>query len=458
MVVAGPRRSPWVAADGHQMVTFSKLVRRDGAVTSHASSTVTRSEGGRHFGQSSASQGNLGQARTLALAMASITPLQRLILERLRAWGPDGNPSSAQDDSAMANRLSKELEVAPGDLYEPLRVLRERGLFVVESRRGYGRVSHFSETGNRMLETLEAAEAKAASDGPPVIFISCGQWAEDEKQIGRRLAHIVNTETTARGFFAEDQNTLGALTAEILKPLSKCVGFIAVMHNRGQVRLGALPPFNRGSVWIEQEIAMAALLKQIFERDIRILLYTNVDIALEGIRQQLLIHPIPFTGIDDLVTDFRNKLRSDFAQYVKPQVYLTAHPLQACEPADDQKGTHVAFKTDFRVHNETKERFESLRLHLALPPGWGPIRVPGHKVDGDPEAPQPGAPPNSSAFSLLLTGPFAPGDVSPFNDIAFAAPVLAAAAPRVLWRIDYGTESTPSKGSAFALLSDTWPP
>ena len=141
-----------------------------------------------------------------------------------------------------------------------------------------------------------------------------------------------------------------------------------------------------------------------------------------------------------------------------PLLLLTAErsAVEACEPAENQMGSHVAFKTDLSVHNGTRERFDTLRLHLALPAGWGPIRVLGHKVDGDPEKPQAGAPPDSSCFSMLLTGPFAPGDVAPFNDIAFAAPVQAATAPRVLWRIDHGHDSTPSKGFDYAVLSDKW--
>lgn len=49
------------------------------------------------------------------------------------------------------------------------------------------------------------------------------------------------------------------------------------------------------------------------------------------------------------------------------------------------------------------------------------------------------------------------GRLAPFNDIAFAAPGQAAVAPRILWRIDHGAESTPSKGSVFGVLSEQWP-
>jgi hypothetical protein len=392
--------------------------------------------------------------------MASLSPLQRRVLERLRAIGPEGVPTSALDDSALAARVAPALGLSSQELLEPLRVLKDRGLFHTVPKTAYGRVSSISDSGIRMLERLEAedaaAEAKSAV-GPPIIFISCGQRNE-EKIIGQTLARIVNEETTARGFFAENQNSLGALTSEILTPLSECIGLVAVMHHRGNVKLGDLEPFERGSVWVEQEIAMAALLKQIFKHDIGILLYTNVEIALEGIRQQVLIHPIHFDGLDDIAADFRARLRSDFAKFVKPRVYLTARPLEACEAADNQKGTHVAFKTDLVVHNETNERHETLRLHLALPPGWGPIRFPTHKVDCDPETtPEPNAPVDASRFSLLLKGPFEAGTVAPFNDVAFAAQVKAAAAPRVLWRIDHGPHSTPSKGSDFAVLSERWP-
>jgi len=392
--------------------------------------------------------------------MVAVSPRQRQILEVLRAIGRDGVASSARETGALQAAVAAELNVHAGELREPVQDLRNRGFLDLQSKNPGSYVHGISDYGLRILGELEAAdaaeEAEVAAAGPPIIFISCGQ-RDDEKVIGLRLAEIINAETTAMGFFAENQDSLGTLTSEILTPLSKCVGFIAVMHFRGDVTLGK-KKFKRASVWVEQEIAMAALMAQIFKRDIQILFYTNCEIEIEGIRQQLLIHPIPFATVDEVVADFRNRLRTVFKKFVKPRVYLTARPLQACEPADDQKGTHMAFSTDFRLHNDTKQRFETLRLHLALPPGWGPIRVPTHKVDGDPEmTPEPDAPADSARYSLRLTGPFEPGEVAPFNDIAFAAPGQAAVAPRILWRIDHGAESTPSKGSVFGVLSEQWP-
>ena len=401
-----------------------------------------------------------------ALFMIAVTALERRILEALRVIGPGGIATSApQTTAALEAALAPELNVHPGDLREPILDLRKRGFIDLTPKFRYGHVFTISDHGIRSLGELEAAEAeeaaKAAASGAaeaPIIFVSCGQWSDEEKSIGRALAQVINADTIANGFFAENKNSLGALTAEILTPLSKCVGVVAVMHHRGNVNLGE-GHFVRGSVWIEQEIAMAALLKQVYQRDIRILLYTNVTIELEGIRQQLLIHAIPFKGLDDIVADFRKRLQTEFAEFLKPQVYLTARPLQACEPAENQKETHLAYKTDLVLHNDTDKRYDTVRLQLVLPPGWGPIRWPSHKVvDVDPVThEEPDAPADTARFSLLLKGPYEPKTDAPVNDLAFAAPGRAAAPPRVLWRIDHGGASTPAKGSPFALLGEKWP-
>lgn len=74
----------------------------------------------------------------------ALTPIQRQILERLRALGPDGNPSSAKDNSGLARLLSSQLGVHPSDLLEPIQSLRERGLINVWYRTAYGYVSSIS--------------------------------------------------------------------------------------------------------------------------------------------------------------------------------------------------------------------------------------------------------------------------------------------------------------------------
>jgi hypothetical protein len=66
-------------------------------------------------------------------------------------------------------------------------------------------------------------------------------------------------------YFAEQQNTLEGLTSNILSSLERCVGFVAVAHHRGKVTRpdGEIV---RASVWVEQEIAIAAFIQHALKR------------------------------------------------------------------------------------------------------------------------------------------------------------------------------------------------
>jgi hypothetical protein len=68
----------------------------------------------------------------------------------------------------------------------------------------------------------------------------------------------------------------------------------------------------RGSVWIEQEIAIAAFLTEVEGRDIPVLLYVQDGISLEGVRQQLHLNPVIFTKDEEVLQDFRGRIQNLF--------------------------------------------------------------------------------------------------------------------------------------------------
>ena len=85
------------------------------------------------------------------------------------------------------------------------------------------------------------------------------------------------------------------------------VGFIAVMHDRGRVETPS-GGHVRGSVWVEQEIAIAAFLAQAQGRSLPVLVYIQKGIAREGVRQQLRLKPVEFEGQDEILTDLRDQI------------------------------------------------------------------------------------------------------------------------------------------------------
>jgi hypothetical protein len=94
--------------------------------------------------------------------------------------------------------------------------------------------------------------------GKPFIFISCGQFTEPEKTLGKEIVRMVEGVTSLTAFFAEQVHDLNGLNDNILNGLRNCAGFIAVIHPRGKIVRPDGSSHVRASVWIEQEIAIAA--------------------------------------------------------------------------------------------------------------------------------------------------------------------------------------------------------
>ena len=51
----------------------------------------------------------------------------------------------------------------------------------------------------------------------PIVFISCGQWHENEKLLGQALLAAVNETPPLRGYFAEYQSSLSNLSRHIFE-------------------------------------------------------------------------------------------------------------------------------------------------------------------------------------------------------------------------------------------------
>ncbi|MCP4056646.1 MAG: hypothetical protein GY738_04865 [Pseudoalteromonas sp.] len=141
------------------------------------------------------------------------------------------------------------------------------------------------------------------SNNRQIVFISCGQQTDEKKRLGESIASLVSELTPFEPYFAEYQTTLEGLTKNIFAALNHCVGFIAVMHPRGCVN----PPGNfiRASLWVEQEIAIAAFLRGALGKPIHVAAYAYRGIELEGIRKQLLLNPKEFTDSREVLNHLR---------------------------------------------------------------------------------------------------------------------------------------------------------
>ena len=132
------------------------------------------------------------------------------------------------------------------------------------------------------------------------IFVSCGQYTEEEKTLGGRICEIVRL-SKHEPYFAETQSNLRGLHENILSKLFECSGFIAVMHPRGEVHLSPTVHHYRGSVWIEQEIAIAAFIAHSLKRNIQVAAFIHETVKREGIRDLLHLNPISFRTEGEII-------------------------------------------------------------------------------------------------------------------------------------------------------------
>src|SRR5215472_1283701 len=93
------------------------------------------------------------------------------------------------------------------------------------------------------------------------IFVSCGQFTTEEKDLGKKIVEMTRSITGIDTFFAEQVQDLNGLESNILEALRNCIGFITVLHPRGVITRPDGTTFTRASVWIEQEIAIATYIR-----------------------------------------------------------------------------------------------------------------------------------------------------------------------------------------------------
>lgn len=126
----------------------------------------------------------------------------------------------------------------------------------------------------------------------PVVFVSCGQYSEAEQTLGRGICALIRElRPDVEPYFAQDQSTSEGLSNHILKALFGSAGFICVMHQRGKLNTPEGNTITRGSVWVEQEIAITTFMNQVLGRSIPTFYYRQAGVGLEGIRSVLLLNP-----------------------------------------------------------------------------------------------------------------------------------------------------------------------
>jgi hypothetical protein len=167
-------------------------------------------------------------------------------------------------------------------------------------------VVQITPEGRKYFEGLE--EREQCEKQSRMVFVSCGQSAKEEIALGEGIVSLIEKHNgELKGYFAERQNSLEALSRHIFAALDQCSGFVAILHHRGAVHTRS-GEHVRASVWIEQEIAIAAFLTQVYAKKFPVVVYIQEGIKREGVREQLRIDPVSFKTSQDVLDDFAKRL------------------------------------------------------------------------------------------------------------------------------------------------------
>lgn len=180
-------------------------------------------------------------------------------------------------------------------------------------------------------------------------------------------------KTGCTAYFAENQKTLEGVTEHILKGLNDAVGFIAIMHPRGDVsnpRDPGEPAWVRGSVWVEQEIAIAAFVSQALERPMQVRCYVHDSIRREGLRDKLLLNPVPFRSDSEILDDlalFLPSWRLLGRQQHKDPLSLRANIKHQRVPIPGGDGDDERYMLQVSVENDGEQDVTDFRLDVDFP-------------------------------------------------------------------------------------------
>ena len=140
------------------------------------------------------------------------------------------------------------------------------------------------------------------------VFISCGQQSDGEFALGQQLVQLVDYHTGLKGYFAQNQQSLDGVTFNIFQAIYHSAAFIAVMHRRD--RIGTHPDVYRGSVWVEQEIAIAAFVVQVLGAQLPNRAFIQSGIKREGVRGFIHLNATEFEESEVVLSEVEKWLPS----------------------------------------------------------------------------------------------------------------------------------------------------
>jgi hypothetical protein len=211
------------------------------------------------------------------------------------------------------------------------------------------------------------------------VFISCGQHTERERALGKGIVQLVEELTPFEGYFAQNVSSLEGLTGSILPTLREAVGFIYVMHHRGQIvgPDGLLdPPNQRGSTWVEQELAIACFMQQTLGWKLHVAAFEQEGIRREGLRSLLHLNPVSFRDDEDVLRALRSMLPGWAAPLRTVRSVRLLRPAIRRDAKNSRRGQLI-------LRNEGTEAIREFKVELRIPRG---LCGPNHALSDQDES------------------------------------------------------------------------
>jgi hypothetical protein len=203
--------------------------------------------------------------------------------------------------------------------------------------------AEFVTSGSAREEIVEPREG--------LIFVACGQSADEEKRLGSRIKEHLKDKYGLNAFLAESVNDLEALNSHIFRNLGNCTGLIAILHKRGQGK-------HDTSVWINQEVGIIAFLKSTGKQIPSLVLYQN-DAAVEGLIKYTIANPPTFGSDDEAVLIIERWVADQNFKYAKKlpeiDVILTEKRgrFGSTQGGGRQGYYNVKYALTFRIRNKS---------------------------------------------------------------------------------------------------------
>ncbi len=214
------------------------------------------------------------------------------------------------------------------------------------------------------------------------IFVSCGQFTTQEKELGKAIVKLVDSVPGMKAYFAEEVQDLNALDSNILAKLHECDGFITVMHPRGDIRRPGGSTLTRASVWIEQEIAIATYIRQMEKRPLPVIAFKHRSVGIEGIRSLIQLNPVEFndeTEVLDKLPALLGRWKSLAPSGIRAEVKSTR--------TIRQQDGHAIRQLLFTVVNDNGSRIREISGELRIPVGilkhWDAVYAMENRLTAD---------------------------------------------------------------------------